>query len=91
MLNDLEITVAETIIFDNLRKTSERLTDLENLDGDRWSTVPYSCNRIEKLENKFTNLIKVNKDLNHKNEILNRNFLELNEKYTKIIENQEKF
>ena len=78
MLNDLEITVAETIILENLRKTSERLTDLESLDEDRWSTVVYLCNKIEKLENKLTNLIKVNKDLSLKNELLNRNFLELN-------------
>ena len=58
MLNDLEITISEVILFENLKLTAERLSDLEELDEDRWSTVAYLCNKIENLERNFKDLEK---------------------------------
>ena len=61
MLNDLEASVSEVIIFENLKRTAERIADLESLDEDRWSTVSYLCNEIEKLEQDYRIIEKENK------------------------------
>ena len=47
MLNNLDITVSELILFENLKRTAERITYLEELDEDRWSTIAYLCKKVE--------------------------------------------
>ena len=56
MLNNPDITVSEVILFENLKRTSERITDFEELDEDRWSTTAYLCKKLENLEQNFNNL-----------------------------------
>ena len=48
-MSDLKVSISEVIIFENLRKAAEIITELGNLDEDRWSTVAYLCNNFEKL------------------------------------------
>ena len=69
MLNDLELTISEVIIFGNLKRTAERLTDLDELDEDWWSIVTYLCNKIGNLERNFKGLEKENKILIRTNKI----------------------
>ena len=69
MLNDLELAISEVIIFENLKRTAERLTNLEELDEDRWSTVTYLCNKIGNLERNFKDLEKENQNLIKTNKI----------------------
>ena len=88
MLNDLEITISEVILFENLKSTVERLNDLEELDEDRWSTIAHLCNKIENLERNFKDLEKENKSLIKTNQDLTKVIDELAEKYSKITENQ---
>ena len=90
MLNDLEITVSEVILFENLKLTAERLNDLEDLDEDRWSTIAHLCNKIENLERNFKDLEKENRNLNKTNKDLTKVLDELTEKYLRITENQNK-
>ena len=49
MLNDLRITVTEIILFENMKRTAERIPDLEELDEGRRSTIAYLCKKIENL------------------------------------------
>ena len=79
MVNDLEASVSEVIIFENLKRTAERIADLESLDEDRWSTVAYLCNKIEKLEKDYRKIEKENKHNIQGNKILN--YLKLKRKF----------
>ena len=90
MLNDLEITISEVILFENLKLTAERLNDLEELNEDRWSTIAHSCNKIENLERNFKDFEKENKNLIKANKDLTKLIDKLAEKYFKITENHEK-
>ena len=88
MLNDLEASVSEVIIFENLKRTAERIADLESLDEDRWSTVAYLCNKIEKLEQDYRKIEKENKHNIQGNKILIKRISELEEQNIKILETQ---
>ena len=66
MLNDLEISLSEIIIIENLKRTADRIADLEDLDEDRWSTIAHLCNKYEELEQKFKELENINKNLEEK-------------------------
>ena len=68
MLSDLEVSISEVIIFENLRKAAERITELEDLYQDRWSTVAYLCSNFEKLKKDFEDLKKENQKLKQENE-----------------------
>ena len=47
MLNDLQTTVSEAIIFENLKQTAEKLEYLEQLDKNHWVTTACLCKKIE--------------------------------------------
>ena len=79
MLNNLDITVSEVILFENLKRTAERITDLEELDEDRWSTIAYSCKKLENLEQNFSNLREENNSLAQTNENLTKVISKLSE------------
>ena len=66
MLNDLEISLSETFILENLKRTTDKIADLEDLDKDRWFTVAYLCNKYGNLERKFEDLEKRNKYMEEK-------------------------
>ena len=71
MLSDLEVSISEVNIFENLRKAAERITELEDFDEDRWFTVAYLCSTLQKLEKGFKDLVKENQKLEQENEKLN--------------------
>ena len=56
MLNDLQTTVSEAIIFENSKRTAEKLGYLEELDKDHWVTTAWLCKKIESLERNIQNL-----------------------------------
>ena len=72
MLNNLDITVSELILFENLKRTAERITDLEELDEDRWSTIAYLCKKVENLEQNFKTLCEENNSLAQTNKNLTK-------------------
>ena len=74
MLNNLEISLSEIIILENLKRTADSIADLEDLDEDRWSTVAHLCNKYEKLEQKCKELEKRNKNLEEKMKKLTEQF-----------------
>ena len=84
MLNDLEISLLEIIILENSKQTADRITDLEDLDGDHWSAVAHLCNKYEKLEQKFKELEKRNMNLEEKMKNLTEKFFKLNDKFNKL-------
>ena len=88
MLNDLEASVSEVIIFENLKRIAERIADLESLDEDRWSTVTYLCNKIGILEKDYRKIEKENKHNIQGNKILIKRISELEEQNIKLLETQ---
>ena len=80
ILSDLGVSISEVIIFENLRKAAERISELEDLDEDRWSTVAYLCSNFEKLEKSFKELEKENQKLKLENEKLNTQITQLKKK-----------
>ena len=89
MLSDLEASISEVIIFENLRKAVEKISELKDLDEDRWSTVAYLCSNFEKLEKGFKELEKENRKLKQENDELITQITQLNENYARTIESQE--
>ena len=89
MLSDLEVSISEVIIFENLRKAAERISELEDLDEDRWSTVAYLCSNFEKLEKGSKELEKENQKLKQENKNLKEQIAQLNENYAQTIKFQE--
>ena len=89
MLNNLEISGSEAIIFENLENVVERVNDLEDLDQDRWATVAHLCDKIKSLEKKITNLEKENRDLKQLNKTVVEETLQLNKTCAKALEVQE--
>ena len=86
MLNNLDITVSEVILFENLKRTAERITDLEESDEDRWSTIAYLCKKVENLEQNFKTLREENNSLTQTNKNLTRIIYNLSQEYSKIVE-----
>ena len=48
-MNDLGMTLSEIILFENSKRTAESVTDLEELDEDRWFSITYLCKKLENL------------------------------------------
>ena len=86
MLNNLDITVSEVILFENLKRTAERITDLEELDEDRWSTIAYLCKKVENSEQNFKTLREENNSLTRTNKNLTKIIYNLSQEYSKIVE-----
>ena len=82
-------SISEVIIFENLRKAAERISELEDLDEDRWSTVEFLCSNFKKFEKGFKELEKEHQKLEQENEKLNTQITQLNENYARTIEFQE--
>ena len=85
MLINLDITVSEVILFENLKRTSEKITDLEELDEDRWSTIAYLCKKLENLEQNFNNLREEKNSLAQTNENLRKVISKLSEENSKVV------
>ena len=78
ILNDLQTTVSEAIIFENLKRTAEKLGYLEELDKDHWVTTAWLCKKIESLER---NIQKLEKEIiNQTNEHLTIEVSNLNKR-----------
>ena len=75
MLNNLDITVSEVLLFENLKRTAEILTNLEELDEDRWSTIAYLCKKVLNLEQNFKNLREENNSLAQTNKNLTKTII----------------
>ena len=86
MLNDLGITVTEIILFENLKQTAKTITDLEELNEDRWTTIAYLFKKLENLKQSFKNLHAENNGLAQTNENLTKVISKLSEKYSQIVE-----
>ena len=86
MLNNLDITVSELILFENLKRTAERITYLEELDEDRWSTIAYLCKKVENWEQNFKTLCEENNSLAQTNKNLTKIIYKLSKEYSKIVE-----
>ena len=78
MLSDLEVSLSEIIILENLKRAADRITDLEDLDEDRWSTVAYLCKKLDGLERSIRDLEEKNKDLAKANKDLTEQVLKIN-------------
>ena len=89
MLNYLEISGSEAIIFENLENVVERVNDLEELDHDRWATVAHLCDKVKSLEQRIKNLENEKRDLEQFNKTLMDETLQLNKTCAKALEIQE--
>ena len=90
MLNDLQTTVSEAIIFENLKQTAEKLGYLEELDKGHWGTTAWLCKKIESLEQNIQNLEEEKEIINQTNNILTIEVSNLNKKVLKLEKTQNK-
>ena len=88
MLSDLEVSLSEIIILENLKRAADRITDLEDLDEDRWSTVAYLCKKLEGFERSIRDLEKKNKDLEKANKDLTEQVSKINNTIEQTVEFQ---
>ena len=86
MLSILEALGTEAVIFENLKQTSERMNNLEDLDKDRWATVAYLCDKVKSLEQRIKNVERENEDLLQLNNKLTIQNNKLSEKFVQISE-----
>ena len=88
MLSDLEVSLSEIIILENLKRAAYRITDLEDLDEDCWSTVANLCKKLEGLERSIRDLEEKNKDLAKANKDLTEQVLKINNTLEQRVEFQ---
>ena len=88
MINYLEISGSEAIIFENLENVVERVDDLEDLDQDRWATIAHLCDKVKSLEKKITNLEKENRDLKQFSKTVVEETLQFNKTCAEALEVQ---